>query len=284
VVREANAAAEALLRLARSELLGSSVLGFIGSGQRMELEQRLARLADGEVSPDWEVELTVPSSAGPLIVSVAIGNGHIQEGKVTEVRWVLHDVTDRKRFESRVAYMAYHDSLTGLPNRAMFDEFLAIALARARRSRSAVAMLCLDLDGFKAVNDRLGHAAGDDLLRQVGGRLLAVSRGSDVVGRLGGDEFGILLADLDLAEMGKDVADRQPTRVADRVRKALRRSCVVGGRAVRVSASIGISVFPLDATNEADLVAAADAAMYEAKRAGRRGNRPGDVSGPRAFR
>jgi diguanylate cyclase (GGDEF)-like protein/PAS domain S-box-containing protein len=275
VVREANAAAEALLRVARSDLIGRSLMRFVDPLHRTELRRRLIRLARGDIGTDWEVELALAPPAGPLVASIAIGEAHDRAGTVASLGWVLQDITDRKRFESRIAHLAYHDSLTGLPNRAMFDEFLTIALARARRAGTAVALLCLDLDGFKAVNDRLGHAAGDDVLRQVGRRLLAVSRGSDVVGRRGGDEFAVLLADLDMPDMGRDVAHRgQPEQVADRIRKALRPPCVVGDGQVRVSASIGIGVFPVHAGNEADLVASADAAMYEAKRDGRRATGP----------
>src|SRR5439155_18727803 len=106
------------------------------------------------------------------------------------------DVTDRKQAEEQIRFLAYHDRLTGLPNRTMFEEALGLALARARRHRLGVAVLFLDLDNFKLVNDSLGHNAGDELLREVASRLRTVNREEDLVARQGGDEFLVLLADL----------------------------------------------------------------------------------------
>src|SRR5213078_589364 len=105
--------------------------------------------------------------------------------------------TDRKRAEEQVAFLAYHDKLTGLPNRLMFERVLDLALARARRSDLAVGVLFLDLDNFKLVNDSLGHAAGDELLREMASRLGGAVRATDIVARQGGDEFLVLLADLE---------------------------------------------------------------------------------------
>src|SRR5207249_11732244 len=135
---------------------------------------------------------------------------------------VMVDITERKRAEQQVTYLAYHDNLTGLPNRTMLEEALGLALARARRNGTEVAVLYLDLDDFKRINDSLGHGAGDDVLRQVAGRLQGAVRESDLVARHGGDEFLVLLDDLPGA------GDADPRRAADisrmvaeRVREAL---------------------------------------------------------------
>src|SRR5204862_6855722 len=132
-------------------------------------------------------------------VSAAYGS----DGELSGLHWQLHDITDRKLSEDRMAFKASHDDLTGLPNRAMFEEHLALALARARRRSLGVAILYVDLDGFKQVNDRLGHAAGDELLRQVASRLLRISRETDHVARIGGDEVGLLVSDLSADETGR---------------------------------------------------------------------------------
>jgi diguanylate cyclase (GGDEF)-like protein len=181
----------------------------------------------------------------------------------------MMDVTERKRAEEQVAYLAYHDRLTGLPNRAMFEELLELDLARARRHHRVVAVLYLDLDNFKLVNDSLGHDAGDELLRQVATRLAQASRDTDLVARLGGDEFMLLLSDLpggpaDLPGEARAVAEA----VADRIHESLQPPFRLAETEFHVSASIGISLFPLDADGTAALLRNADAAMYRSKNAG----------------
>jgi diguanylate cyclase (GGDEF)-like protein len=179
---------------------------------------------------------------------------------------VLHDVTERRRAESRIAHLAFHDSLTSLPNKLLFEELLALAIARAQRNGSAVALMYLDVDRFKSVNDRFGHVAGDELLRQVGDRLVSASRRTDSVARLGGDEFAVLLADI-RAGHGASAAAGASTarRVAARIKRSLGKPYTLLGTEVAVNVSLGLSVFPDDASNEEDLIRAADAAMYVVK-------------------
>ncbi len=184
---------------------------------------------------------------------------------------VMLDVTERKRAEEEVAFLAYHDRLTGLPNRTMFEELLGLALARARRQGLAVAALYLDLDDFKLVNDGLGHAAGDDLLRQVAIRLRGASRDTDLVARQGGDEFLLLLSDL--ARDSVDASDGAGARsiargVAARIHETLRAPFVLGDAEVFSSVSIGVSLFPLDAADGKALLKNADTAMYRSKASG----------------
>ena len=179
---------------------------------------------------------------------------------------VMIDITDRKQAEDEVRFLAYHDRLTGLPNRTMFEEALALALARARRHDLGVAVLFLDLDNFKLVNDSLGHSAGDELLREVASRLRAVNREEDLVARQGGDEFLILLADL--KERAETNADSIAEAVATRIRTDLSRPFLLAGTEFFVTASIGIGLYPAGAEGARELLQQADAAMYRSKRAG----------------
>ena len=184
---------------------------------------------------------------------------------------VMVDITERKTAEEEVAFLAYHDPLTGLPNRAMFEELVEVALARAQRRGSSVAVLYLDLDGFKQVNDTMGHAAGDEVLQQVGRRLQQVLRGADSVARHGGDEFLVLLPDLEDPE--DDSSEPVPPvdramSVAARVHEALAPSFEVDGQRFPIAASVGVSLYPVFARDARELLTQSDAAMYESKRAG----------------
>jgi diguanylate cyclase (GGDEF)-like protein/PAS domain S-box-containing protein len=177
------------------------------------------------------------------------------------------DITERKRAEEQIAFLAYHDKLTGLPNRAMFEELLDLALARARRRGESVAVLYLDLDNFKLVNDSLGHAAGDELLAQTAARLKDVARETDIVARQGGDEFMLLMSDLP-NEHRWDHPDPIQTAesVAKRIQDTLRVPFILAETEFYVSASIGISVFPQHAEDHQSLLRDADSAMYQSKR------------------
>lgn len=174
------------------------------------------------------------------------------------------DITERRRHVQEITHLAYHDSLTGLPNRALLEEHLELALARSRRQGTAVALLYLDLDGFKLVNDSLGHAAGDELLRAVTARLSERLRGSDLLARQGGDEFLLLLSDLERGD-----ADQAARRVADGLLRSLASPFVVSGAEFHIGASVGISLCPRDAPTADELLRHADAAMYQAKADGR---------------
>jgi diguanylate cyclase (GGDEF)-like protein/PAS domain S-box-containing protein len=170
------------------------------------------------------------------------------------------DITERRKAQERVVYLAYHDQLTGLPNRAMLGDHLTVAVARARRTGVSAALLCLDIDDFKLVNDSLGHAVGDELLLAVSSRLDAVKRDGDVLARAGGDEFFMLLGDLPEDGEGPALA------AAQRVIAAFQEPYDVSGAELHVSASVGVSLNPLDARDSDELLRHADAAMYQAKR------------------
>jgi diguanylate cyclase (GGDEF)-like protein len=168
---------------------------------------------------------------------------------------------ERKRSEQRLVQLAHFDQLTGLANRTKFQERFSQALARSRRRGTRLAVMLVDLDGFKLVNDTHGHDIGDSLLQEVSHRVQSVLREYDTVARLGGDEFAVLLSDVDDASA--------ITEIADRLRNALCKPVVIGGVELRATASIGIAVFPDDAMSAAELLQCADSAMYVAKRRGK---------------
>ncbi len=176
-------------------------------------------------------------------------------------RGVGSDVTAAVNAEQRIQELASFDSLTGLPNRNLFMEEFSRSLATATRAGTQVALFFIDLDRFKAVNDTMGHAAGDLLLRTVAQRLAPTLRQSDLLARIGGDEFVVL------AETQCDVASL--TRIADRLNRAASEPMMIDGLMVQVSASIGIASFPDDGKSAADLLKSADTAMYQAKEAGK---------------
>lgn len=181
---------------------------------------------------------------------------------------VIMDISERKRAEESVAFHAYHDELTGLPSRAMFEELLELSIARARRHDGAVAVLCMDLDDFSLVNDSFGHQAGDILLAAVADRLREATRETDLVARRGGDQFLLLLADLDREDAAGDAALLRAQAVAERIREAFVAPFTVMHTEVYVSTSIGISLFPHDAQEAGTLQRNAEAAMFEAKKTG----------------
>jgi diguanylate cyclase (GGDEF)-like protein len=175
--------------------------------------------------------------------------------------WSFRDVTDRIRAEQRIRHNAYHDPLTRLPNRALFQDRLTQAVARARRAGSHTALLMLDLDRFKTINDTLGHAAGDRLLIEVAGRLLSRKREGDTVARLGGDEFVLIVSDLRHREDAEIVAER--------LLEVLKPPIHLDEHDLHVSASIGVAIYPQDGDEPSTLMKCADLALYRAKELGR---------------
>jgi len=174
---------------------------------------------------------------------------------------VFHDITHIRRNEDRINYLAFHDPLTDLPNRALLTDRLDHQIAKAQREDEFLAVLFLDLDGFKAVNDSRGHAVGDDLLKCVAGKLSALLRETDTVARLGGDEFIVVLDN----PAGED----EVAQVAQRILSVIAEPMDLAGRPARVGVSIGIAMFPVDGDTPGDLIHCADVAMYAAKNAGK---------------
>ena len=174
---------------------------------------------------------------------------------------VIRDITERKRIEQELNHMATHDTLTGLPNRLMFSQLLDHAIQSAQRNQRQLAVLFIDLDRFKIINDSLGHEAGDTLLKEMAARLKGSLRTVDVVSRLGGDEFIILMEDFH--EL------KQVETLAQKILSTIIKPMVIMGEECRVTASIGISVYPKDGQDEQSLMKNADIAMYFAKEAGK---------------
>jgi diguanylate cyclase (GGDEF)-like protein len=205
------------------------------------------RLRDARGEVRWFAS-TIASQAG-------------EDGRVARLRGAMLDVTARRLAEGRVQRLAYHDDLTGLPNRAAFMEHIAGTVVQARARGSRFALLFLDLDGFKEINDSLGHDAGDDLLRQVSQRIRACLRQADRLARFGGDEFLVLI---DPVRRRRDVE-----AVTRKILKAVATPLKLDGLMATVSASIGIAMFPDDGDDPRRLLKNADAAMYLAKQGGR---------------
>lgn len=206
------------------------------------LEAQLIRL-DGTV-------VDVEGVAGPFLY----------DGKLA-TQLVIREITERKEAAERLSYLAQYDSLTGLPNRSLFRDRLEHTLAQAKRNGQLAAVLFIDLDRFKIVNDSLGHAFGDTLLQQVAARLSECIRADDTVGRFGGDEFGVIL--LDLAKPADAAV------VARKINDTLARPFDLDGQSTFISASVGITLYPTDAIDPGILTINADAAMYRAKELGR---------------
>lgn len=183
------------------------------------------------------------------------------DGEFQGYRGIVQDITERKQSEERVQYLASHDNLTGLPNRTMFSQIVNMAIKSAYRYERKLAVMFIDLDRFKNINDTLGHEAGDLLLTEMAQRLNAALRSSDVVARLGGDEFVVLLQELGDAE--------QAAQVARKILAAAVKPVSVLGQELRVTASVGICVYPDDAEDEQSLMKNADIAMYRAKEEGK---------------
>jgi diguanylate cyclase (GGDEF)-like protein/PAS domain S-box-containing protein len=181
-------------------------------------------------------------------------------GNFAGYRGTARDITGRKEAEERIQYLATHDGLTDLPNRLQFSQLAQHAIDGARRYKRTFAVLFIDLDRFKFINDTLGHQSGDELLRVVSARLKATLRASDVVARLGGDEFVAMLPEVTAAQV---------SAVARKILSAIIKPVPIAGQQCRVTASIGISMFPADATDERMLMKNADAAMYLAKEEGK---------------
>jgi len=198
------------------------------------------------------VEFPIEDSAAPI---------HDRRGHVTGAVMVFHDVTQARAVSQRMGHLAHHDYLTDLPNRLSFDDRLAQAMAAARRHKEQLAVLFVDVDRFKHVNDSLGHAIGDELLLSIAGRLVASVRGSDTVSRQGGDEFVILLSTIAHAE---DAA-----LIANKILTSLGKLHRVKEHNLQITVSVGIGIYPADGTDAETLVKNADIAMLNAKDNGR---------------
>jgi diguanylate cyclase (GGDEF)-like protein/PAS domain S-box-containing protein len=257
VIVDANAAMVRLIGAPLESLIGRTVKSLVTETSEPILRKHIESVIDAAC----EIELKrADGSLVPAEVLTRIFEGNSVGGKATGVL-AIRDISERKEAEERIRHMAHHDALTGLPNRRMFSDRLHQSLARAKRDGTTVAVLCLDLDRFKHVNDLGGHAAGDELLRQVAQRLTDSVRTEDTVARLGGDEFAVI-------QVGVAHPDG-PGIMADRLVKAISQPFELMGQQTMIGTSVGISLYPGDGDVSEDLVRAADTALYRAKEAGR---------------
>ncbi len=257
-VRYESVAVERILGHAAADWEGRPFASVVHDDDRATVEQALADLASGQGS-ERRFESRVKHADGTWRTIEAIGRNLLEDPAVAGIVINHRDITERKVLEAQLTRQAFHDALTGLPNRALFTDRVSHALRRRGRQHKGVVVLFVDLDDFKAINDSLGHHAGDRVLQEVGERLRTTVRPGDTVARLGGDEFAFLL---------EDVADPvDADEVAERVAAALGVPMAVGGVEVALRASVGIAM-ATEGDTAADLLRDADTAMYTAKARG----------------
>ncbi|MCU7947880.1 MAG: GGDEF domain-containing protein, partial [Candidatus Thiodiazotropha sp. (ex Cardiolucina cf. quadrata)] len=179
-----------------------------------------------------------------------------KSGTITHYLAVFSDLSQRNSVQNQIHLLAYYDTLTGLPNRELFNDRLKLSLSQSCRDKSKVALFFLDLDGFKVINDTLGHATGDLLLSAVAYRLSNRLRESDTVARLGGDEFTVILSDIHNQSQAKEVAEK--------ILNCFKSTYVIGKRELYINTSIGISFYPDHGNDNETLISHADTAMYQA--------------------
>ena len=231
--------------------------GEIRQSRNVELRLNMKR-SEGDTRI-FSIELvTIDLGARPM------GGGvDLQRRRLLGIYCVARDITDRKRADEQITYQAYHDILTDLPNRALFNDRLGLALLQARRNENSLAVMFIDLDRFKVVNDTFGHGTGDGLLQQVALRLKACLRRCDTLSRIGGDEFTAVLPEL--------TGRQDAVLIAEKFVECLRLPFDLAGQPVHVSASIGVSLYPADGESLDALVRSADMAMYHMKSSGKNG-------------
>jgi len=252
IIQTFNPAAESIFGFSKAEVQGKTLRALIP-----------AVLADGiGSSNDWvrqlaEAKNLMGKKKGGEEFSVELNVREMQHGDSRSFTGIVRDVTAQRAEEQRIFYMAHHDALTGLPNRHLFDDRVEEAYKRCLRHNEKLALLFVDLDKFKPINDTYGHAAGDLVLRVLAHRLGNTVRATDTVSRVGGDEFMVLLEELESAAEAEEVAEK--------IQASLLEPIGFEGHELRVGASIGVGVYPDNAPSIKALMEFADQAMYQAK-------------------
>ncbi len=254
-ILDANAAFASLTGLTVQEMRGCSLLEFFDS-QGSELDEELARTLS------QTRELKLRHRSGDKLFAEVSGSSISYLGQ-TVLTFIVHNVTDRKNFEEQLMFQANHDPLTGLPNRNLLNDRLSQAVAISGRKKNSLALMLLDLDHFKVINDTLGHSFGDQLLIKVSQRLQELIRASDTIARIGGDEFVAVMTATDHCE--------GLVTIANRILEEIAKPYILQGQEINVTASIGISQYPEDGLDPESLFKKADTAMYHVKEHGRNG-------------
>lgn len=257
VILEANQSLQRLLGYALEEIPGLSLYDFVAN-DRDDIYQKILRILKDRSS--YKGEMQYRRKEGTLVdVEINVNLVSYRGKKVFCV--ISRDITPRKLAEKQLIHTATHDPLTALTNRLVFYDRIAVELARARRNQTKLALIYIDLDRFKNINDTLGHSCGDQLLKAVAERLKGLLRESDTLARMGGDEFMYILSEVDSSQ---DV-----DRIAEKVLEAIRKPFLLDGKLQSITASCGTAVYPNDGKDAETLMKNADLAMYSAKERGR---------------
>ncbi len=258
-----NPAAEEIFGYSQQEVLGKNVKMLMPEPVRSEHDAYIERYLEtghGKIIGVSGREVTAVRKNGEQFSMELSASDMVLRGERYFVG-IIRDATERKLAEQKIMHLAHHDYLTDLPNRTLFLDRLERSISQAKRSHHKAAVLFLDLDGFKCVNDTLGHGAGDLLLQEVAARLKKIVRDSDTVARMGGDEFTIVLNNIG--------SDENAALIANNIIMSLSEPCDLKGQRCHVGCSIGIAMFPNDAKEFEKLLSHADEAMYLAKHSGK---------------
>jgi diguanylate cyclase (GGDEF)-like protein/PAS domain S-box-containing protein len=255
-IRRANDSLLQLLETNRNSFLGQDCYRVLRSDKCLSSGCSLIRIMSGESSFETEEHRQTRSGAS-LTWNISISPLY-NRGKLIGIVKTVKDITERKRLEEKLAHTATHDPLTDLPNRALFYDRVSQAIARTKRTGKILAVLFIDLDRFKEINDSLGHYAGDQVLQIIAGRVKSILRDTDTVARLGGDEFLVLVNEISIPENTMEIVQK--------IMETLRQPLSVSGRTLRIDASIGLAVYPDDGEDGWSLIRHADIAMYRAKK------------------
>jgi diguanylate cyclase (GGDEF)-like protein/PAS domain S-box-containing protein len=256
LIVDCNATFAAMLGSRRTDLIGRTMPDLYANPS--EADELIALLKSVGTLNSVEIELRRADRRAVWVLENLVLVGDEENGVVHAT---VVDISDRKRAEEQIEFHAYHDVLTHLPNRKLFTDRLRHSLTRAKRNNKAAAVMFIDIDHFKSINDTMGHTAGDELLLEMARRLRECVRDDDTVARLGGDEFTIILSELRQAE--------DAVQVAEKILAAVQEPLKIAGKPITVSASIGIALYPVDGVDPESLLRNADSAMYRAKEEGR---------------
>jgi len=259
VIQFVNPAAAESLGWNKNELLNKKLSETI-DGINTEQSNNSSLIIQGNMPKRVDDTIFIRKNGAPQHVTYTT-NTFLEDGKVTQFIITFRDISVRKKHDAQIQHFAYHDYLTNLPNRRLFTDRFSMELARAKREQSNLAIMFLDLDSFKEINDQFGHDAGDEILQEAARRIQQIIRESDTVARMGGDEFILLLPKI---EQQADAAI-----IAKKIVDAISKPIVSGGETHIISTSAGISFFPTDGDDHDTLVAKADYAMYCIKKRGK---------------